>query len=536
FTCSSMETLMVVSDSNLRGVPSPTAICGEIHIPIDGVLYETRLEALHAAIEKNQLSAVNRQLAISSPDALVLDECYSPHAVRSCRTPLRHAAFRGNARIVETLLEQPRTSAMAHYTDDGWSAIHSAAFQGQDEILITFLTKSADVHSSARFDGFGVLHIVAEVCNKRLGNDGADVMAEALKSTRGKLMYDWTPLHICCLKGKVRAAQLLLKAGAKASARTGAVCIHSVTFNDISSGRVRVDKIDPDNDADEGASDLDMTDEGLLPIHLAALGGHYNTVTMLLKYSSGGDMSAVMTLKHHWTLLHCAVWGGNVALVQEICRITNRKFVNTRDRRSDGSQWTPIAIAVARQNIEMVQCLLSFGADPTETIKLADFPGTQFVSNYPEIHDQSGDCPCDWSTEDDDITLMHLAVVAGDLAMLRCLVPIVSERHRREEVLAAKGSLKSGSDRKGLAADVGFINKNANDNKRNDPLGLLTAQGWSCAALAVLLHTVDPETRLQLRFVKGTIANKETCNRKEVSAYLALEIIEQVGLKFKRVG
>lgn len=35
--------------------------------------------------------------------------------------------------------------------------------------------------------------------------------------------------------------------------RTGPVCIHSAILNDIASGRVRVGKIDPDRDADDGA-------------------------------------------------------------------------------------------------------------------------------------------------------------------------------------------------------------------------------------------------------------------------------------------
>ncbi|KAF4684531.1 hypothetical protein FOZ60_007715 [Perkinsus olseni] len=262
----------------LPGKSLPSKVVSEgpySQAPLDGVYFEARLEALHAAIEKNHLSDVNRELATAGPDALVLDECYSPHAVRSCRTPLRHAAFCGHSNIVEALLEQPNTSAMAHYSEDGWSALHSAASQGHDEVVISFLTKSSDIHSSARFDGFGVLHVVAEVCNRKLASDGADVMAHALKyyrgqvherSTRGRFMREWTPLHVCCLKDRYP-------------------WLH-----------------------------LDMVDEGLLPIHLAALGGHFKTVMMLLK-QYGGDPSST-SLKHQWTVLHYAVWGGNLNLVQ----------------------------------------------------------------------------------------------------------------------------------------------------------------------------------------------------------------------------
>ncbi|KAF4717137.1 hypothetical protein FOZ63_028833, partial [Perkinsus olseni] len=533
----------------LPGKSLPSKVVSEgpySQAPLDGVYFEARLEALHAAIEKNHLSDVNRELATAGPDALVLDECYSPHAVRSCRTPLRHAAFCGHSNIVEALLEQPNTSAMAHYSEDGWSALHSAASQGHDEVVISFLTKSSDIHSSARFDGFGVLHVVAEVCNRKLASDGADVMAHALKyyrgqvherSTRGRFMREWTPLHVCCLKGKVRAAQLLLKAGAKPSARTGAICIHSALFNDIASGRVRVGKIEPDRDADDGALPknrypwlhLDMVDEGLLPIHLAALGGHFKTVMMLLK-QYGGDPSST-SLKHQWTVLHYAVWGGNLNLVQELCRLTNRKFVNARDRRSDGSQWTPLVVAVARQNTDIVQCLLSFGADPTETVRSTDFPGCHFLESHPSIHgdvspigstrlDGKPNCGCQWSGEDEGITLLHLAVLAGDVPMLRLLVPIITEKHRRKHrvQLSGKGHpVATKEERKsaGRCDDSIVTGDNVDHNANLDPLGFETSKGWTCAVLAVLLHTIDPEMRLRLRFVQGTLAQRDTCNRKE---------------------
>ncbi|KAF4704082.1 hypothetical protein FOZ62_028405, partial [Perkinsus olseni] len=397
------------------------------------------------------------------------------------------------------------------------------------------------------------------------------------RSSRGRFMREWTPLHVCCLKGKVRAAQLLLKAGAKPSARTGAICIHSALFNDIASGRVRVGKIEPDRDADDGTLPknrypwlhLDMVDEGLLPIHLAALGGHFKTAMMLLK-QYGGDPSST-SLKHQWTVLHYAVWGGNLNLVQELCRLTNRKFVNARDRRSDGSQWTPLVVAVARQNTDIgplrgreppqgtcefdcnmleVQCLLSFGADPTETVRSTDFPGCHFLESHPSIHgdvspigstrlDGKPNCGCKWSGEDEGITLLHLAVLAGDVPMLRLLVPIITEKHRRKHrvqlsgkghPVATKEERKSagrfvgqhgvlaicrGSEHVCRADDSIVTGDNVDHNVNLDPLGFETSQGWTCAVLAVLLHTIDPEIRLRLRFVQGTLAQRDTCNRKE---------------------
>lgn len=52
------------------------------------------------------------------------------------------------------------------------------------------------------------------------------------------------------------------------------------------------------------------------------------------------------------------VWSNDVALVRELCRLGGRRVVNDLDRRSSGTQWCPLALAVVRSSTEMVKALL----------------------------------------------------------------------------------------------------------------------------------------------------------------------------------
>ena len=61
---------------------------------------------------------------------------------------------------------------------------------------------------------------------------------------------------------------------------------------------------------------------------------------------------------HCWTPLMYGVWSKNVKLVRELCRLGGRKSVTDLDRHSNGTQWSPLALAVVRASTEMLQALL----------------------------------------------------------------------------------------------------------------------------------------------------------------------------------
>ena len=59
-----------------------------------------------------------------------------------------------------------------------------------------------------------------------------------------------------------------------------------------------------------------------------------------------------------WTPLMYGVWSNKVALVRELCRLGGRSAVNDLDRHSNGTQWSPLALAVVRSSVDMVKALL----------------------------------------------------------------------------------------------------------------------------------------------------------------------------------
>ena len=61
---------------------------------------------------------------------------------------------------------------------------------------------------------------------------------------------------------------------------------------------------------------------------------------------------------HCWTPLMYGVWSNDVKLVRELCRVGGRSVVNDMDRRGNGTQWCPLALAVVRSTTEMVHALL----------------------------------------------------------------------------------------------------------------------------------------------------------------------------------
>merc|ERR1719379_1395810 len=158
----------------------------------------------------------------------------------------------------------------------------------------------------------------------------------------------------------MKVAAQFLRSGADKRARTGAVFVSSRKFNDYAAGdAVKPGVVDNFTKVDDGE-----LDSGLLPIHCAALGGHLRTVHTLLK---GSDDLFATTHWHEWTVLHCAVWSGSTALVAELLRVSARPLLNKLDRRTD-ARWSPLAIATAKADTDMLQLLLEMRADPLQRI------------------------------------------------------------------------------------------------------------------------------------------------------------------------
>lgn len=471
------------------------------------------------------------------------------------RTPLRAACSQANVKVIHMLLEHG-AEVCANFEKDKWTALHSAAHAGFEKVVRMLLVEVEELHDKHSFDGFTLLHILAECLNSRL--DGVELFAFVLRHMHSvdvnarsqRLGYlDWTPLHMVCARGCTKVATLLIRSRAQVSARTGEFHLRSPMKNLFAAGDGQV----ADLEADYGKVEPHWFDSGLLPLHLAAFGGHSRTWQMLLK---NGQHVNAETQEHKWTSLMFAAWSGNVQLVAEICRVGGREAINRIDRRACGTQLTPLAVAVMRWGPDMVQTLVAYGADPLVRLSFADFPGQGFVEHMaPVLLDAQNDR---WSGSDNRISLLHLAVLRGNLRILQVVLEFVRAAHfspvrsasgrptfRRDMARAApskdprradsagrhgRGSRYADNDvtdavAKALDASIAVQDKArerllsapVTEGQDCDPVAFCSTKGWSPAVLAVLLHTVDPMRQVPMEFLKGfPILDRADNNRADI--------------------
>lgn len=343
------------------------------------------------------------------------------------RTPLRAACAMAKIKVVRTLLSR-RADLFAHFGRDRWSALHSAARAGHDHLVKLLLLEAHVLHENVEIDGFFMVHLLIECLNTNLVNGGVNLLPWLLKRqpslhidarSRRRGYIDWTPLHMASARGWVGALVFLLRAGAELDARTGEFFVGSQKVNAFAreaATECQVASIEPSFHSVAAH----WFDEGLLPIHLAAFGGHLHAFRVLLRH---GQSINATTLRHRWTPLMFAIFSGNTTLIREVCRLGGRYVVNFTDRRTDGSEWTPLALAVCCCSPEVVETLVGYGADPLVRLGSADFPGQALVDHGSRgLADASSN---HWSGPDGCVSLLHLAVQRGNLDMVRLILSLV---------------------------------------------------------------------------------------------------------------
>ncbi|CAD7951574.1 unnamed protein product [Amoebophrya sp. A120] len=397
-------------------------------------------------------------------------------------TCLHSAAYHGHEHILKLLLQE-----------DCWCNLNTGNTQ-QDWDHVGNAGEPNAAALSNNMDGFSLLHVLCEIINSNLPNGGSDLLKWALANNIGGMVNtndlidrdffspskakarhlnfmtpdvktqrdvrdtdatataginiaskragfeNWTPLHLCAARGKIKSIIQLLRFGADLHCRTGDFVLHLPGFQSLCQGDIVAhadypalnsaapeDQRSPTrNPAIFGTKEFEdfSIDNGLLPIHLAAFGGHLRTLQFLLQH--GQNINAT-TKRYRWTPLFFAVWNNHHAIVKEICRNGGRRFLNCTDRRAD-SQWTVLALAVAgRGDIDMIQMLIAYGADPLVRLRMHDFPGNKFT--YHKTAHSTNEGLENWSSNDYRVGLLHLAVVRGDVDILKCLVPLVRTAH-----------------------------------------------------------------------------------------------------------
>ncbi|KAL8437391.1 hypothetical protein ACSSS7_000986 [Eimeria intestinalis] len=313
---------------------------------------------------------------------------------------------------VEELIAHGAT-ASAFSDVDGWTAFHSAAAAGREEMMLRLLELCHE-DAAAAASGNTLLHLIAECAASTRAADAA-AKAAALRQPvdwRAKLpgLEGWTPLlgaDPTLGTGPFSGGSPLLRAAA-----TGAVC-----------GMLRLDhrrELKERNDMQQQQQQHGQIippwgkDSGLLPIHLSCFGAHRSLARLLLQ--TGSRIDAV-TGEQRWTPLHFAAASGSAALAADLCRWSGGKAVDWRDEGWP-LQRTPLVIACeqqasARPDLNVVKVLLAFGADPLKAVRITGLSRICF-EDFVEEAEQT----------EETITALHVAVLGGSADFVADLLQV----------------------------------------------------------------------------------------------------------------
>ncbi|XP_015252576.1 PREDICTED: ankyrin repeat and SOCS box protein 2-like isoform X2 [Cyprinodon variegatus] len=229
-------------------------------------------------------------------------------------TPLIVAAQRGLMKALCYLIEKGADVNMQ--TCEGVTALHEASKNGHQDIVAFLLTKNADANKPDN-SGLLPLHFAAQYGHHQIVSMLVSVTG------RAKLRHSWiSPLHLAAQHDRHSAATVLLKAGADVNATLA--CSHSLQYADrratalyfaVANGSRRTAEVL----LNAGAS---LSLDPVSPLLMAARHGCVSTVSLLLE--RGADLNARLP-----------------------------SFATT----------FPAVIALCRNNLPLLKCLLNHGCD-----------------------------------------------------------------------------------------------------------------------------------------------------------------------------
>ncbi|XP_064641028.1 transient receptor potential cation channel subfamily A member 1-like isoform X2 [Lineus longissimus] len=258
-------------------------------------------------------------------------------------TPLINAASVGSVEVINALLEavskdslkdEPKQAEYLSLVDDeGSNALQTAAQNGHLKVVELLLSKGIDINS--------------------------------MKSHRrrtDKKVNKQTALHVAVTNGFKEIVEYLLKQGAEANPRDTEQMtpIHRAALH----GREDTIQTIMKHGGDLNAMDRD----NLTPLHCACWKGHPVTTKLLVE--NGAQFSAVDTSLR--TCLHWAVQNGQYDVLQPVLQGTHGHFEEMNGARTivdwkDNMDQTALHYAAAIGNTAILQRLLEFGANPSQT-------------------------------------------------------------------------------------------------------------------------------------------------------------------------
>ncbi|MFW9965045.1 MAG: ankyrin repeat domain-containing protein [Candidatus Sifarchaeia archaeon] len=262
-------------------------------------------ENLIAAAETGNLDAVKEALE-SGADIDAQNEYMKDSA-------LHLAASRGHLKIVQYLLEKEANLLLTNATD--MTPLHIAARDGQTQVVQFLLEKAGKIPERVLND---IIHVAS------MSVYGRPEIVQMLEDFR------------------VEQA----KPSTSSAEKEDSILLEAAEVGNLEDAQKALEK---------GANVNVIDDRGMMPIHWAALRGHFQIVHTLLD----GNANVNSTNSAEWTPIMHASFEGHSKIVKIL--IERGAEVNARTYVSG----TALMFAAGKGHLEVVRILLDAGADPT---------------------------------------------------------------------------------------------------------------------------------------------------------------------------
>ncbi|KAK2855771.1 hypothetical protein Q5P01_004506 [Channa striata] len=280
----------------------------------------------------------------------------------------------GNAEALLDLVRQ-RSSSLTEPNDDGWIALHEAAFYGQLHFVRILIEAHPDTVNVCNLKNQTALMLAAERRNvscidfllrhradPNMANKDRDTPLFTACEHPNEAIVDLllrfgaqvnrscslggTALHEACRHGRVKLCKMLLEAGANIQTRN----IYGIQPFFVSAQHGHVDIIHLM--AKRGADINGQAGDGASPLYEACKNGHVSAVEALLSLKADTNRST----KSGLLPLHVAVQNNHIRIVSLLIPVTSR----VRVQRSGIS---PLHIATEKNRDDILELLIESGFD-----------------------------------------------------------------------------------------------------------------------------------------------------------------------------
>ncbi|KAM9354093.1 ankyrin repeat and SOCS box protein 2-like isoform 1-T2 [Pholidichthys leucotaenia] len=292
---------------------------------------------------------------------------------REC-SPIETIIVNGDAEALMDLVQR-RSSSLKEPNDEGWIALHEAAFYGQVQCLRILVRADPDSvnvvtqkNQTALFIAAGrrnlscVQFLLTHGANPNTANKNGETPLFAACECPNEAIVELllrsgaqvnrscnqgeTPLHQACRHSKTKLCKILLDAGANLKARN----IYSIqpVFTAAQHGHTEIIHLL----AKRGADINTQAGDGATPLYEASKNGHVSTVEALLTLKADANRST----KSGLLPLHVAVQNNHARVVSLLVPVTSRI-------RIQHCGISPLHIAAEKNRDHIMEILIDFGFD-----------------------------------------------------------------------------------------------------------------------------------------------------------------------------